>query len=189
MSDTVSSKQRADQASVALALQTLRAPSTIRERCNELLALAQVDQLTHFRFHEDRLPIAVGYVCDTITNAYPQGRIPFHSRWRHFAPDGTDRWQAVIAQQAPVSVAERARSAFDLVITSVLLDAGAGDQWTYVEQSTGTVFKRSEGLAIASLDLFASGAIRSTGGAFTGGCRGIACGDGITARYRFSGDG
>ena len=46
-------------------------------------------------------------------------------------------------------------------MTSVLLDAGAGDAWRYSEPSTTNVFSRSEGLAIASLDLFTSGAFSS----------------------------
>jgi hypothetical protein len=158
MNDKVGPTAKEEDAAVASALQTLRAPSTIRERCNELLALAQVDQLPHFKLHEDRLPLAVEFVCETMSQAYPQGRIPFHSRWRHFAPDGKDRWQALAAQLTQGSPAERARSAFDCVITSVLLDAGAGNEWQYVEAQTGQVFNRSEGLAIASLDLFASGA-------------------------------
>jgi len=37
------------------------------------------------------------------------------------------------------------------------LAAGAGDAWRYVESETGETFTRSEGLAVASVDLFASG--------------------------------
>ena len=50
----------------------------------------------------------------------------------------------------------RARAEFDLAIISVLLDAGAGPGWRYREKD-GTVSSRSEGLAIASLDMFAGG--------------------------------
>src|SRR5262249_44165632 len=53
--------------------------------------------------------------------------------------------------------AERARAAFDLAIVSVLLDAGAGPSWTYHDQATGTRVGRSEGLALASLAMFAAG--------------------------------
>jgi len=52
---------------------------------------------------------------------------------------------------------ERARSAFDLAVVSVFLDAGAGVAWRYVEPATGAVLARSEGLAVASFDLFAAG--------------------------------
>jgi Protein of unknown function (DUF1688) len=44
------------------------------------------------------------------------------------------------------------------VVVSVLLDAGAGDAWRYREPATGMVLSRSEGLAVASFDLFEGGA-------------------------------
>jgi hypothetical protein len=52
---------------------------------------------------------------------------------------------------------ERLAASFDLVVTSVLLDAGAGDRWTY-RDGQGQTYTRSEGLAVASHDLFVSGA-------------------------------
>jgi hypothetical protein len=48
-----------------------------------------------------------------------------------------------------------------LVITSVLLDAGAGAQWVYREADSDTVYSRSEGLAVASLHLFLHGGFAS----------------------------
>jgi hypothetical protein len=45
----------------------------------------------------------------------------------------------------------------DLFVVSVLLDAGAGPTWTYEELKTGLKIGRSEGLAVASLDMFESG--------------------------------
>ncbi len=57
--------------------------------------------------------------------------------------------------------AERARGEFDLTLTSVLLDAGAGPDWSYVEPHTSDSYARSEGLAVASLHWFASGAFSS----------------------------
>ncbi|MDU6140949.1 DUF1688 family protein, partial [Bradyrhizobium sp.] len=60
--------------------------------------------------------------------------------------------------------AARARAEFDLAITSVLLDAGAGAAWRYQDAVTGTQIGRSEGLALASLDMFASGAFSADAG-------------------------
>lgn len=45
----------------------------------------------------------------------------------------------------------------DLFLVSVLLDAGAGNQWKYKETDTGETYTRSEGLAIASLEMFVAG--------------------------------
>ncbi len=53
--------------------------------------------------------------------------------------------------------AARARAAFDLAIISVFLDAGAGAQWRYFDRASGKHIGRSEGLALASLDMFARG--------------------------------
>jgi hypothetical protein len=52
---------------------------------------------------------------------------------------------------------ELGRAAVDLATVSVLTDAGAGSRWVYAEAATGETFSRSEGLAVASLAMFASG--------------------------------
>jgi hypothetical protein len=85
--------------------------------------------------------------------------VPFHARWRHFEAGGRDRWRA-LADRLPAGLTreERARRRFDLAIISVLLDAGAGPHWSYREPATGATWGRSEGLAVASLDMFAAGA-------------------------------
>jgi Protein of unknown function (DUF1688) len=46
-------------------------------------------------------------------------------------------------------------------MVSVLLDAGAGNQWSYKSKESGKVFRRSEGLAVASLEMFKTGAFSS----------------------------
>jgi hypothetical protein len=56
---------------------------------------------------------------------------------------------------------ERARGLTDLVVTSVLLDAGAGSAWRYVESDSGFEARRSEGLALASLSAFVGGSFSS----------------------------
>ena len=48
---------------------------------------------------------------------------------------------------------EVTRRLIDFFMISVLLDAGAGDHWRY-RDSTGQTLERSEGLAVASLDMF-----------------------------------
>jgi hypothetical protein len=42
----------------------------------------------------------------------------------------------------------------DLYLISVLLDAGAGTEWSYKSRENGRVYRRSEGIAVASLELF-----------------------------------
>ena len=49
----------------------------------------------------------------------------------------------------------------DLFVVSVLLDAGAGAKWQYKSKESGKIYRRSEGLAVASLEMFKSGAFSS----------------------------
>jgi hypothetical protein len=71
---------------------------------------------------------------------------------------GVDRWAALADATAWRDEKVRARAEFDLAIVSVLLDAGAGPSWRFRDAVTGTKIGRSEGLALASLDMFARGA-------------------------------
>jgi Protein of unknown function (DUF1688) len=43
-------------------------------------------------------------------------------------------------------------------MVSVLLDAGAGTKWKYKSQENGRSYNRSEGLAVASIEMFKAGA-------------------------------
>lgn len=140
------------------AIAYLRSPQAIRDRCLTLFHLCQQDQLLHFRCHLDRLGAVADYVAQVMQAVYPDGEIPFHSRWRHFEVGGMERLASLQAALAPLSPVERAKAQFDLAIASVLLDAGAGDQWHYQEATTGQTWSRSEGLAVASFHLFCAGA-------------------------------
>jgi len=51
---------------------------------------------------------------------------------------------------------ELTRRLIDLFFVSVLLDAGAGDDWRYIEPGTERKYERSEGIAVASLYMFNS---------------------------------
>lgn len=57
----------------------------------------------------------------------------------------------------PVSEIEKCKRLIDLFLVSVLLDAGAGNQWIYTEKGTGQTFSRSEGLGVASVHMFMDG--------------------------------
>jgi hypothetical protein len=148
----------------AAAAYSLLNAQAVRERAHRMLAIGLDDKLPHFRVDLGRLDPAIDLVLDTTRRAYPTLDVPFHSRWRHFSVNGEDRWVAV-AKTAPWrDAAARARAAFDLAIVSVLLDAGAGSQWRYREAASGLSIGRSEGLALASFDLFARGDLSSSPG-------------------------
>jgi hypothetical protein len=109
----------------------------------------------YFTLDESRLEAVATYVADVTREAYPDLKIPYHSRWRHFSAGGIDRWNE-LAARIDADATERARIAVDLATVSVLLDAGAGEHWRYREG--GLSFARSEGLAVASFDMLRGGA-------------------------------
>lgn len=140
----------------------LQTPAAVRERARAVLAAARRGELEHFRVHEERLPEVADRVIAVTRQSYPDLRaIPYHGRYRHFDAGGVPRLERFLAGLGD-DAEERLRVATELVITSVLLDAGAGDAWRYVE-ADGQSFARSEGLAVASLRLFESGALSSQG--------------------------
>jgi hypothetical protein len=128
----------------------------VRARAREILSLVESGAGAHFTYHPERLQPTVDYVLATIRANYPDLAIPFHSRWRHFAVGGIDRWGGLAPALAGETREEVARIGFDLAVTSVLLDAGAGPAWRYRETGGG-VYARSEGLAVASFALFRAG--------------------------------
>jgi hypothetical protein len=136
----------------------LRTPAAVRERCAAVLAAARNDRLQHFVLHPEHLDAAAGYVAETIAANYPDLDVPYHSRWRHFAAGGRDRWAGLAARLDGYDLQEVARIRVDLAVTSVLLDAGAGADWRYTEPASGATYTRSEGLAVASFNLFVGGA-------------------------------
>lgn len=142
--------------SEAEAARWLLSAAAVRARAHQLLALADEDRLPHLKLDRSRLPVVVDEVIAATRADYPNLDIPYHSRWRHFAAGGRDRWSG-LCRSLDVDARERARIGFDLAVTSVLLDAGAGPDWRYCEPSSGAFYARSEGLAVASFDLFAAG--------------------------------
>ncbi len=138
--------------------EALLSASAVRKKAQQILALAKQDELTHFRLDLARLPALAGLVAEVTRQAYPTLDVPFHARWRHFVHSGRDRWAELDAATGWANPAERARAAFDLVIVSVLLDAGAGAAWRYRDPLNGILIGRSEGLALASFDMMAAGA-------------------------------
>ncbi|TVQ08430.1 MAG: DUF1688 family protein [Leptolyngbya sp. DLM2.Bin27] len=143
------------------AIAYLQSAGAVRDRTRALFTLAQQDQLHHFRYHPEALPAAADYVLAVIQQQYPTGEIPFHSRWRHFEVAGRSRLDLLEPKLSALDSLEQARLKVDLAITSVLLDAGAGSQWRYLEPGTGIEFQRSEGLAIASFHSFTAGLFSS----------------------------
>jgi Protein of unknown function (DUF1688) len=136
---------------------SLLSAQAVRSRAKMMLEIGLRDGLAHFRVDLDRMDGVADAVLATIRKNYPSLKIPFHARWRHFVIDGVDRWARIADAVQWTGPAARARAEFDLAIVSVLLDAGAGADWRYHDGVSGKAIGRSEGLALASLDMFANG--------------------------------
>ncbi len=139
----------------------LQTTTAIRERCQNVLAAARAGKSRWFTVNDASLASAALEVANVTRQRYPTLDIPYHSRWRHFEPGDVDRKALLDVALGDASPAERARAHIDLAVVSVLLDAGAGAAWRYVEAATGQTFTRSEGLGIASFHAFMQGAFSS----------------------------
>jgi hypothetical protein len=133
----------------------------VRQRAQRMLQLGVDGALGYFEVDLGKLESVCDLVIEVTRGSYPTLDVPFHSRWRHFTVNSEDRWMGIDRAAHWRDAAERARAAFDLAIVSVLLDAGAGTDWTYRDPASGVRVGRSEGLALASLDMFAAGAFSS----------------------------
>jgi len=140
---------------------SLLSADAVRTRAGRMLEIGLRGDLSHFTIDLARLDAVADAVLAVTRKAYPSLNVPFHARWRHFVVGGVDRWAAKAEAVSWVDRAARARAEFDLAIISVLLDAGAGPVWRYDDAVTGQSIGRSEGLALASLDMFASGVFSS----------------------------
>src|SRR3954468_21518259 len=153
---------------IAAAIAYLRSPLAIRARCEAIFEAGLAGSLHHFAIDLGALPAVVDKVIDVTCAAYPDLQIPVHGRINHFRAGAIDRVAELEARLSGDPSGggagdrdARARAWIDLIVVSVLLDAGAGVAWRYVEPGTGCALARSEGLAVASLRAFEAGAFSS----------------------------
>lgn len=129
----------------------------VRERTRKIYDLTLAGK-TNFEVHLEKLPEVSKYVLDVIYENYPDLKIPFHSRWGHFQVGKIDRNSKLDEKLQSLHAEDKveiARTKLDLVLTSVLLDAGAGPEWSFNED--GNSYNRSEGLGVASWHMFMNG--------------------------------
>ncbi|KAH9915146.1 DUF1688-domain-containing protein [Epithele typhae] len=140
----------------------LRTLPAIRERCARVHALAQAGKLNYFEYHPEREADAVAFCVEVIKGGYGTdfASIPPHGRCRTLDA-GRPRLEPLVAHWKagpnPPDTKEICRRLVDLCLVSVLLDAGAGNVWTYREKETGACFSRTEGLGVASFEMFEQG--------------------------------
>ncbi|TVY62836.1 Uracil catabolism protein [Lachnellula suecica] len=142
----------------------LRSIGAVRERCTVMLGKAKQNKLNHFDVDMSMFEHTTKFVVAIIKRDFAPdyASIPPHGRWQHFNVGGRDRIAELLNSWANTTdQPERCRRLLDLFLVSVLLDAGAGTSWSYYSAEEDRKYKRSEGLAIASLEMFKSGAFSS----------------------------
>ena len=138
-------------------ISSLLSASAVRERADRMLELGLAGKLDHFAVEPGRLPAVADHAVETIRETHPDLDIPPLSRWRDFEAGRIDRFGGLVDAAGITDPLVFGRAAYDLAIVSVLLGADAGPDWRYHEAMTDEILSGSEGLAVASLVLFASG--------------------------------
>ncbi|TCD69763.1 hypothetical protein EIP91_006299 [Steccherinum ochraceum] len=142
--------------------QYLRTLPAIRERCTRVHELAKQGKLQYFEYHPEHEDAVALFCLDIIKRDFGTNfaSIPPHGRWRHLDA-GRARVEPLISKwkalASPPDTKEICKRLIDLFLVSVLLDAGAGNVWTYHETTSGQKFSRSEGLGVASINMFEEG--------------------------------
>jgi hypothetical protein len=139
----------------------LLSTGAIREKAQKVYEIALAGG-TQFEIKREKIPELAKFVAQVTRENYPRLNIPYHSRWKHFNAGGVDRLRSFYAAIEKENPEERLRIKTDLVIVSVLLDAGAGMAWTYLDAGKKEGIGKSEGLAVASFRAFQSGSFSST---------------------------
>ncbi|KAF1991165.1 DUF1688-domain-containing protein [Aulographum hederae CBS 113979] len=142
----------------------LKSIYAVRQRTSLIMDKAKRNQLRHFDVDYRRLHETSQYVVSIIKRDFAPdfSKIPPHGRWQHFDVGGRPRVDQLMATwPSTVDSQERTRRLIDLFLVSVLLDAGAGTKWQYKSKESGKIYRRSEGLAVASLEMFKAGLFSS----------------------------
>ena len=120
-------------------LAALFSAGAVRQRCGWFLEAARTGTLKHFVYDDSMLDDCVQIVAQETRTNYPDLVVPYHSRWRHFETPMGDL-SKVLLKYVGDSDHDRCRAELDLVVVSVLLDAGAGGRWHYRDDDTGVVY-------------------------------------------------
>jgi hypothetical protein len=135
--------------------------NSVRERCYKVQEAANRNRLNHFDVDQSKLEEMIQFVILIIKRDYDTpSDIPVYGRWRHFNIGGRQRLHSLMQSWTSLgqSPLEQTRKLIDILVIACLMDMKPCQTYCYTEHSTGRVFKRKDGIAIAMLDLFLSGA-------------------------------
>lgn len=145
---------------------------SVRETNSSTVPLIENNKLLNFDVDLGKLDGVVDFVVETIRGTFPMNEalleIPVHGRWQHFGKDNASRLpdliENVFRQKLQLGDEEVCKKLIDLFVISVLLDAGAGNEWKFSEPGSGLAINRSEGIAVASLYMFQDGLFSAAAG-------------------------
>jgi hypothetical protein len=109
-------------------IKELRNLEMIRTRCGAVFDRVKTGKGKHFSLDLSKMKPTLDLVMKTTKENYPDMNIPYHSRWRHF----NDLDVQKLTASWKCDQVEKVRRMLDLVTISVLLDAGAGNNWHYM---------------------------------------------------------
>ncbi len=143
-------------------------PREIRRRSFVLYDNLIKNKSDYFTLDEKKWGYVLSLLVNVMKERFPSAKnnqdfirlIPPHSRLRHFEVSGKILWHE-FNDLKEKNLHEWGRTMFDLVMMSALLDAGAGAKWKYESKELKETFIRSEGLGVATFEMFRKGLFSS----------------------------
>ncbi|KAG2184499.1 hypothetical protein INT43_000408 [Umbelopsis isabellina] len=137
----------------------------VREQNKRIYECVKSGKLQHFDIDLDKMEEVVRFVTLLVKRDFDDpSEMPSHSRWRHFDAGEQPRIKQLLASMSSSSALDKAKRLIDLFVISILLDTSPLHQWGYQEKSTGRVYRRTEGVAVAVLEIFKTGLFSSDPG-------------------------
>ncbi len=149
-----------DEAFMSTDVKSLLCVDAVLDASDRMLQEAQHGG-TPFSVDEDALNALARELAERIRTQYGRQAVPLHARWRHFETACPETFMIFMERLQGTSDIGTAEALIDLAVVSVLLDAGAGKAWRYHSPEAG-IIGRSEGLAVASLEMFMQGIFAAT---------------------------
>ena len=135
--------------------------AAVRERANMVLDKAMAGALQHAVVDLTRLMGVVERAVAAIRKTYPDFQIPPYGCWRAFEAGGHDRWAILAGARAFERPEDFLACAADLAILAEAISVPLRNDWSFCDPITGETVEGRDGLAVAALAMFATGAFSS----------------------------
>lgn len=142
-------------------VEKLLTAEAVRDWSNALLEQAMGGGLEHVGVNLTAMPEVVGRTLAAIRQTYPDFQIPPYGCWRTFEAGGIDRWAVLAGARAFEKPEDLLFCAADLAILTEAVSVPFRDDWSFSDPVTGTTVEGRDGLAVAALAMFATGAFSS----------------------------